>query len=636
MAEPAEQIIPGRAPTVLEFLTKHSPYGLMDEGHLEYLEEHLRVRDYAEGETIIQSEAGEADRLYIVRAGAVLWEPGMPDQHSADAYWVISQGDGFPLNALLEKSPVAGNYRALEPSTCIELRAEHFNHLVEVSAPFRDWSLRHAASVREQSKRISQMRMSRAEQNPLNIPLSTLMRREPVTCGPGTPMREALRIMHEHDVGSLVVVEGGKRPVGILTTHDLLVSIAIEETNLALPVRAFMKTVLVTRPPHARAYEAALDMARYGIRHIVVIENDGLVGIVSERDLFTLQQSSLRLITTSIRKATSLTDLVAIAPDIRGLAQTMLLQGVAAEQLTGFISALNDMLVQRILDFEFAGSDLGGIEWCWIALGSEGRLEQTLSTDQDNGIIFVAPTGVAPESVRQRLLPIAQRVNETLARCGFPLCRGEIMAGNPKWLMSLDEWKQTFASWIHRAAAPELLNATIFFDFRPVYGAVRLTQELREHLNVKIKENRLFLRRMVENALGNEPPLGVFRDFVTTDAEGEPHTMDLKVNGAALFVDAARVFALSTGISESNTPRRLRAAGRKWNLEEGQVEAWIDAFFFLQLLRLRNHSRQLMDGRPTSNRMDPESLNDLDRRILKESFRQAKKMQGLMEKYFQF
>jgi CBS domain-containing protein len=636
MVQPAQQIVPGRTPTVLEFLGKHSPYGLMEEGHLEFIEEHVRVRHYAEGETITLPEAGEADRLYIVRDGAVLWDPGMPDQHSADAYWVISPGDCFPLNALLDSGPVAGSYRALEATNCIELPVRHFHRLTGMSAVFHDWAVRHAASVREQSKRISLMRMSRAEQNPLNIALSTLLRREAVTCTSEISIREALQIMHRNDVGSLVVVEGEKRPIGIFTTHDLLIAIAIEEKNLGLPIRAVMKTALITRPPHAHAFEAALDMARYGIRHIVVVEHERLVGVISERDLFTLQQSSLRLITTSIRKAASVAELVKIAPDVRSLAQTMLLQGAAAEQLTEFISTLNDMLTQRILDFELAGTDLGDLEWCWIALGSEGRLEQTLSTDQDNGIIFVAPAGVDPESVRGRLLPIADRVNQALAQCGFPLCKGEIMACNPKWLMSLGEWKQTFANWIHRAAAPELLNATIFFDFRPLYGTPRLTQELREHLGVKIKENRLFLKRMVENALGNEPPLGMIRDFVTSDADGEPHTVDLKLYGVTLFVDAARVFALSTGTSETNTPRRLRAAARKWHLEEGQVEAWIDAFFFIQLLRLRNHNRQLLEERPTSNRVDPESLNDLDRRILKESFRQAKKMQGLMEKYFQF
>jgi CBS domain-containing protein len=636
MAIPAEKLPAGRAPTVLEFLAKHSPYGLMDEDHLEFLEEHVRVRDYAEGEVITLPEAGEADRLYIVRDGAVLWEPGLPDQHRDDAYWVISPGDCFPLSALLDHGAVPGCHRALEPTTCIELAAEHFVKLCALSAPFREWCARHAAGVREQAKRISRIRMARAEQNPMNIPLATVIKREPVTCGPDFPIREALRLMHRHDIGSLVVVDGERRPLGIFTLHDLLLTLAIEEQSLGLPISSVMKTRLVTRPPHAHAYEAALDMARYGIRHIVVEENGLLAGVVSERDLFTLQQSSLRLITTSIRKAQSADDLVQPAQDIRALVLTMLSQGVAAEQLTEFVSTLNDMLTQRVIEFELAGVDLEGTELCWMAMGSEGRLEQTLSTDQDNGIIFQAPEGVEPEAVRGKLLPAARRINEDLARFGFPLCKGEVMAGNPRWCLSLGEWKHAFSTWIHRASAPELLNATIFFDFRPLYGSARLTRELREHLAAKIRDNRMFLKKMVENALGREPPLGMIRDFVTTDAEGEPHTIDLKVNGTALFVDAGRIFALATGLSETNTPRRLRGAGRKWNQEEGQVEAWIDAFFFIQFLRMRNHQRQIEQGLPTSNRVDPAGLNDLDRRILKESFRQAKKLQSLMEKYFQF
>ncbi|HEX6828755.1 MAG TPA: DUF294 nucleotidyltransferase-like domain-containing protein [Burkholderiales bacterium] len=636
MAIPAEKLPAARTPTVLEFLAKHAPYGLMHEEHLEYLEEHVRVRGYAEGEVITLPEAGDADRLYIVRDGAVLWEPGLPDQHSADAYWVISPGDCFPLSALLDHKPVPGCHRALEATTCVELPAEHFAKLRELSAPFRDWCARHAAAVREQAKRISQIRMARAEQNPMNISLATVIKREPVTCSPELPIREALHLMHRHDIGSLMVVDGERRPLGIFTLHDLLLTLAIEEKNLDLPIHAVMKTKLITRPPHAHAYEAALDMARYGIRHIVVVENGRLAGVVSERDLFALQQSSLRLITTKIRKAQSVEDLVQPARDIRRLVLTMLAQGVAAEQLTEFVSTLNDMLTQRVIEFELAGVDLEGIEFCWMAMGSEGRLEQTLSTDQDNGIIFHAPEAVVAEAVRGKLLPVARRINEDLARFGFPLCKGEVMASNPKWCLSLGEWKHAFSRWIHRASAPELLNATIFFDFRPLYGSARLTRELREHLAGKIKENRLFLKKMVENAMGREPPLGMIRDFVTTDAEGELHTIDLKAHGTALFVDAGRIFALATGLSETNTPRRLRGVGKKWNQEEGQVEAWIDAFFFIQFLRMRNHQRQIQQGLPTSNRVNPDTLNDLDRRILKESFRQAKKLQSMMEKFFQF
>ncbi|MBZ0097208.1 MAG: DUF294 nucleotidyltransferase-like domain-containing protein, partial [Sulfuricella sp.] len=368
----------------------------------------------------------------------------------------------------------------------------------------------------------------------------------------------------------------------------------------------------------------------------LVTQDGKLVGIISEKDLFTLQRVGLRQISAAIRGANDIVALQHAAGDIRQLAHNMMAQGVAAEQLTQFISTLNDLLTVRIIEMECSAAGIMESPlcagFCWIALGSEGRYEQTLNTDQDNGIIFQVPEGATAEQVRAQLLPIARRINEALDACGFPLCKGNIMASNPQWCLSLGEWKDTFSGWIHRGDAPVLLKATIFFDFRPLFGKHALAEELRIWLHSTIKENRLFLRHMAVNALANHPPLGLVRDFVV----GEEHTLDLKLNGITPFVDAARIFSLYAGTGETSTIRRLRASGAQWQIDPATLEAWIDAFLFIQLLRLRTQHEQDERGAALSNKIDPDSLNDLDRRILKEAFRQARKLQATLEKYFQF
>ncbi len=219
-----------------------------------------------------------------------------------------------------------------------------------------------------------------------------------------------------------------------------------------------------------------------------------------------------------------------------------------AEQLTQFISTFNDLLTVRIIELEFAASDLGETAdgLCWLALGSEGRLEQTLSTDQDNALIFTVPEGMTADQVRAQLLPVARRINESLARCGFPLCRGNVMASNPQWCLSLEEWRGIFLNWIMHGTPEALLHASIFFDFRPLHGAHALAEELRLWLTKIAVDNSLFLRQMAENALRNRPPLGVMRDFVL----GKENTLDLKLNGITPFVDAARIFSLATGVNQ--------------------------------------------------------------------------------------
>jgi CBS domain-containing protein len=472
---------------------------------------------------------------------------------------------------------------------------------------------------------------------PLGNPLHTLIRRPALRCSPEASVSQVVQVMKTEDVGSMLVCDAEDRPLGIFTLYDLLQNVPLEASALEQPISAVMRKGVVTLPPQAAAYEAALAMEQHRIRHIALVTDGKLVGVVSERDLFTLQQIGLRAIGGSIRRGDDIDELVRISRDIQALALGMIKHDVGAEQITRYISTLNDMLTARIIDLEFEGVDLHGVEWCWMAMGSEGRFEQTLYTDQDNGIVFAPAGDVEPESIRRRLLPLAQRINQHLAECGFSLCKGNIMAGNPEWCLSLAEWKSRFATWIHRASAPELLNATIFFDFRALHGADHLVHELRVSLDGMIKQNRHFLKKMAENALVNRVPLGLFRDFVLESAVGnEPQGIDLKVNGITLFVDGARIFSLAAAVHETSTVRRFQEAAKKMGLPPDRIEAWGDAFHFVQTLRLRQHFRQIEGGLEASNRLDPYQLNRLDRRFLRESLKQAKDVQVLLEKHYRF
>lgn len=169
--------------------------------------------------------------------------------------------------------------------------------------------------------------------------------------------------------------------------------------------------------------------------------------------------------------------------------------------MTRIVSTLNDRLTERLIELGLARPDLGDIDFCWIALGSEGRLELTLCTDQDNGIIFDAGQGVEAERQRQRLLPFAQAVNATLHECSFPLCSGGIMAGNPEWCLSMDEWQKNFSSWLRVPEPEALLSASIFFDLRPLWGDTHLADKLLAGLADGADSNSRFLHLMTENAM---------------------------------------------------------------------------------------------------------------------------------------
>jgi CBS domain-containing protein len=472
------------------------------------------------------------------------------------------------------------------------------------------------------------------DQHSLQRPLASLIRRPPVVVAPDAPLRQALALMNEAKIGSIVVAaaDSGK-PLGLFTLRDLLVRVALDTCDLDQPIRQVMSGGdLISLNARATGYQAGLLMERYGVHRVLVVDDDGrLLGLVSQGDLFALERAGVKEISSEIRAAHDLAALQHAATETRRLAGDMLDQGLGAEHLTHFISTLNDLLTIRIIELTTADFELPRVEWCWLAFGSEGRYEQTFSTDQDNGLIFAATGASAPEieAMRQLFLPFAKAVNDKLDACGFPLCQGNVMASNPDLCLSLEEWEGKFSSWLHAGDPMALLNATIYFDFRALYGAEALAESLRAWLLGHAGGANLFLRFMADNALRIRLPLGLIRDFAFDESKEFPRTIDLKGSGSRPFVDAARIFALASGVSQTGTAQRLRAVAEKMRLGGEDVAAIVESFYFIQLLRLRN--QRGASGPAGANRIDPARINELDRHILKEAFRQAKKLQGRLQ-----
>jgi CBS domain-containing protein len=468
----------------------------------------------------------------------------------------------------------------------------------------------------------------------LHSQLAALIKRPPITVMPESTLREAVQLMAEHRIGSIIVVEPESgRPIGIFTLRDLLHKVAAKSCDLDQMVMGVMSdTGLLMLNWRSTVYQAALVMARHGIHHVIVVDAAGkLKGIVSQEDIYELQSGGGKAISGAIRSARNFDGLIAAAEDIRKLAIRTLAEGGAAEGLTQLISSLNDHLTVRLIELTKLEFDLPKVQWAWIAFGSEGRYEQTLSTDQDNGIVFAAPANSeeGAEATRQAFLPFALEVNKRLDKLGFPLCKGNVMASNPQLCLSLEEWQQRYNTWLRSNSPQALLDATIYFDFRPLYGDESLTDELAAWLKNHVPNATLFLRFMAETAISVKPPLGLIRDFTFDENKDFPHSIDLKTYGTRLFVDAARILALANGIDATSTPERLRAVAEKGKLGRDDIGAIIEGFFFMQQLRLRVQQ----EGTPMglANRVDPEKLNELDRFVLKESFKQAKKLQGRIQ-----
>ncbi|HEU4645893.1 MAG TPA: DUF294 nucleotidyltransferase-like domain-containing protein [Burkholderiales bacterium] len=462
------------------------------------------------------------------------------------------------------------------------------------------------------------------EQQTFARPLRSLLRGVTITCDQARPVAEVAALMRTKGVGSVIVLDGAQRPVGIVTSHDIVSTLA--DGAGTRPVAERMTREPRTLPAHALAYEAALLMSSGRIRHVLVTDQGRLLGVVSERDLFALQRLGLGEVTMEIQLAREIGVLAEIAADIRKLTAGLVEHGVAAEQLMALVSVLNDRLSHRVIEIVRQRHDLERISWCWLAFGSEGRLEQTFSSDQDNGLLFVAHDDAAPPRVRERLLPFARAVNEALDACGFALCKGNVMASNPELCLSLDEWRAKMAGWVETTLPKALLDAVICFDFRPIYGDDALADQLHAWVHERVRRAPVFLRHMADNALQAQPALGRLGGFVTDDAPGAEGTIDLKLHGARIFIDVARIYALAHAIPQTNTAGRLRAVRAAVGMSDAHAEASVGAFFAIQAIRLQVQAR----GQGTAalqNRIDPANLGRLDSTMLKESLRIARELQ---------
>jgi CBS domain-containing protein len=288
---------------------------------------------------------------------------------------------------------------------------------------------------------------------------------------------------------------------------------------------------------------------------------------------------------------------------------------------------LNDRICQRISDIVRKRHHLDRISWCWLAFGSEGRLEQTFATDQDNGLIFEAHGGIDAREARSQLLPFAHAVNEALDACGFPLCPGNVMASNPGLCLSVREWRATIEHWLNESDPKALLDAATCLDFRSLHGDARLATDLRTWLVEVARTRQTFLRLLAEDALQARPPLGRWRDLTTENAPNAPRSINLKLYGVRPFVDRARVLALANGVPHTATAERLRGAAAAGALSPVRSAASEAAFFFIPRTRLWHQAGLEQLSPATANRIDPARLNQPDRRTLKEAFRIGRDLQ---------
>lgn len=617
---------------ILQFLQQYPPFNHMEQAHLMLFIEHAWLHFYSAGTVVTQPKDGVPNHWFLIRQGLVTRRYKNPVNDQEVDELLLSAGDTFPTDALLNERATQNTYTATEDTFCIVIDTATFTQLLQLSSPFRVFAIRGVSALLGSLQREvqAQANLSLGAQYSLNAKLSTFASRAPVTCSSDTTLREAVQRMHKHQVGSIVVVDENNAPTGIFTLRDLRRVISRDVAELDCPMALISTADPLTLAPKATAFDAALLMAQHHIGHLCIVRDKHLVGVVSERDLFALQRVDLVHLARALRQADRIETINTLREDMHRLVDNMLAHGADASQITQVITQLNDHTTTRVIELALKQAGHPDIAFNWLVFGSEARGEQGLFTDQDNGILFHADTPEQADAIRSQLLPIAQSINQSLDRCGLTLCKGNVMAGNPRLCLSLQEWEQRFDEILHTPDPKRILQASVFFDLRVLWGPDLGFDALHQRVLKRVANRPSFQRLLARAALHYPPPPSQLRMLIAKAMGSTPFELPLKRHGLAPFVDATRVLALAAQISAAGTQERLEILAEKRLIKAEDATAWAEAYRYLQLMRLQLHQRQARHDRPLTNTLRLTELNELHRRMLREALRQVRYAQALL------
>ncbi|HSO71434.1 MAG TPA: DUF294 nucleotidyltransferase-like domain-containing protein, partial [Thermodesulfobacteriota bacterium] len=627
------------------FLKAIPPFTLLPEMALQELSLTLMIEHFSAGEGILSPDGPPTRFLYLIRSGGVKFT--IPDKANNGVEKIVDmrgEKEFFGLFSLLSDRPSPFTIVAEKDTVCYLLKKEVFTRFLDNYAelllyftmgPSKGFkSIGYNGGVEKSSD------PSGLETDHLlfSARVRDIMHPQVVTCPQTETIVEAARLMTRRGVGSLIVLDRAEQPLGIITDGDLRQKVIASGNLTDIPVEQVMSRPLLSVPPEAFYFEAVLNMIRHRIKYLPVMDDGDLVGILSERDLVISQGNNPVAVIRQIYQAPDLEPLVQIRKDINRTLKVLLDRGGQAKEICELITQLNDHLTVRIIqlaeeNLEEQGRGRPPLPFVWMALGSEGRQEQTLSTDQDNALIFADTEGSREPEIQAYFLSLAEQVVSGLERCGFPLCTGGMMASNPQWCQPLRIWKDYYRKWIFERAlsTQEILTSSLFFDFRALYGAGELVTEIKQALEEYIPQSKVFLPHLALRSLELQTPLSFFNRLVVEKSGDYKNKLNIKLHGLMPLVDAVRVLALEQSIFKTNTLERIGVLCEKEVLTPGEGNDLREAFNLMMLLRLRNHLDQMNQGKELDNYINPSGLSLIQRSVLKTAFKSIAQLQRRLE-----
>jgi CBS domain-containing protein len=552
------------------------------------------------------------EALYLIHRGSV--EMLAPGAHQPS---VLGPGDFFGARSVLRTGRGATDATAIQRSELFAIPAALARTLCADHPHLGRFFDRARAQTAEGPRHADPL---------LSARISTLMTPNPITVAPDATVRQAARLIRDHDVSCLPVAAEG-RLLGILTSGDLCDRVLAEEGRDA---EALVSAVMTPDPLTVQAdglgFDALVLMTERRISHLPVTDQGRLAGILTSTNLVRRQAVSAVFLVGDIAQRDRFEDFAEIVARVPAVLAQLVGSGVGAYDVGRIITTVSDALTRRLVALAERRLGPAPVRWCWAACGSQGRREQTGVSDQDNCLIL--DDTFDPALHGAYFTELARFVSDGLHAAGYFYCPGDMMATNDRWRQPMSVWRGYFRKWIGKPDDEARMLASVMFDLRAIAGEGALLDALQAETLEAAKKNSIFRAHMVRNSLKHQPPLGMFRGLALIRSGEHKDSIDMKHAGVVPIVDLGRLYALASGLRPVNTRDRLEAARANGTISEAGARDLLDAYDLIAGMRLEHQARLIREGRKPDNFMPPAGLSDLERNHLKDAFQVVKTMQA--------
>ncbi|WP_339652245.1 DUF294 nucleotidyltransferase-like domain-containing protein [uncultured Salegentibacter sp.] len=632
------------ASRIADFLKNYPPFNLLKKEDLLIISQQVKVKYLEKGKLLFAEGDIGHKRFYVVNKGAISLE--RENEGKRETIDKCDEGDIFGLRPLFAKENYLINAIAEEETILYAIPIKKFKPLTEENKEVGNFLIQSFASntrnpyaEAHKGKLISDKEPVENQYKPNNNLFELQpapVTRKVVMTSPETTIKKAAQLMSKKKVGSVLVVEENI-PKGIVTDEDFRDMVATGAFGIDTPVSRIMASPVICYPQGLTIAQAQLTMMKHHINHICITEdgtpNTKVVGILSEHDIMVSEGHNPSVLMKAIQRSSSTNELKKIRHKITLLLRGFLAANIPLNHISKIIFELNDATIKRIIERCIKKLPTPPpCDFTWISLGSQGRKEQLLQTDQDNALIFEDVPQEKLEETRAYFLELSRKVNKRLNIIGYEFCPAEMMAKNPKYCLSLSEWKDQFTNWIIDPGNDEILLCSIFFDFDISYGNVYLSNALADHIFSLTKDNRKFYAVMGATTLRNPSPLGFFRQFLLEEDGENKDFFDIKKRGITPLTDAGRLLILYHQVKNiSNTAERFEKLAQ---LEPNNKELFLACAYASKVL-LKFRTQHGLENRNSGRFIDLENLSKEEKIKLKRCFKSIRQVQELIKYRFE-